>query len=185
MKKYTIYQKQKRKRTTIGYILRTLLIVVIVSIVSLLIIATFPPLFRYKDIILEQTFTLNMIFIGLIVCSVLYYVLVRGKKALKPIGELYFGEEYISICGKKIHYGEINRIRVIGNDIRGEFRGQNSDGKGNLLIISLKEGETIEYHLEQTIDNRLRDDSQLEELYIKNIMSKSNYESILKNTNYY
>lgn len=43
----------------------------------------------------------------------------------------------------------------------------------------------MEFDFQQTTQNRLKEDPYLQCLYEHHILSKSNYDSILSNTNYY
>ena len=80
----------------------------------------------------------------------------------------------------------IKNIRFIGNDIKGEFRGFISKGTGNEMILSLEGDIEKKFYFEQTSSNRLRDQKEILEGYVtQNKLSKTNFEMIMNNTNYY
>ncbi len=69
-----------QKKITLGKIFKTLAIITGIVIVLTLILAMFPQFFRYKDRMLEATFTMNMVLIVLILLNFVNYILFRGKE---------------------------------------------------------------------------------------------------------
>lgn len=166
-------------------ILLTLSAICIVIILMMYAVALFPQSYRMKDRILEATFPMNLTAIGLLILAALYYVLFSKKKG-NLTGEMEVSHDGVAINGQ--HYGveEIEKIRVIGNDIKGEFRGFVSKGMQNQLILKTKAGEEISTGFEQTKANRLQDHKEvLKAWYERGILAEANYHNIINNTNYY
>lgn len=182
---YPLFHPRKSKNTLVGQIIRTLIFIMIFSILGMLMLSLFPPLFRYKDEILERTFTMNMILIGLIIIGIIHFVFLRNKRKNQQIGNMSLHENYIRINGNDYPFEQIGKIRFIGNDIQGEFRGLIGYGQENAVFITLKNGQKMEFNFQQTTQNRLKEDIHLPALFKHDILSKANYDSILSNTNYY
>lgn len=183
---FPIFITPKKGYSVVGKILLGSLIVVGTLITLTLLVALYPPLFRYKDLIMQSTFRMNLLFIGLLVCCALYYVFVRAKKKWEPAGEMKFLSDGIAIAERKILFSEIQSVRFIGNDILGDFRGQVSTGQNNSVRIVLRNGEELRYNFLQTPEQNLRaHEDYLRGLETLNLLSKANLDSILNNTNYY
>ena len=177
--------RKKETKFTVGNLLLLLMGLTILSVIVVLILTLLPPLFRIKDQLLESTFTLNMILVALIVLSAINYILFRNNKG-KIAGTLDFQNDKIMIDEKEFAISEIEKIRIIGNDIKGEFRGAMSKGVGNQLIITMKNGEKTDVYFEQTTENKLKYQKDILNVYHdEGKLSESNYQNILNNTNYY
>lgn len=80
---------------------------------------------------------------------------------------------------------QIQRLRFIGNDIRGDFRGFVSKGTENKVILE-SNGSTVEFGFEQTPEQNLKNQSEILNRYRSaGILSEANLLNILNNTNYY
>lgn len=177
--------RKKETKFTVGNLLLLLMGLTILSVIVVLIFTLLPPFFRIKDQLLESTFTLNMILVALIVLSAINYILFRNNKG-KIAGTLDFQNDKIMIDEKEFALSEIEKIRIIGNDIKGEFRGAMSKGAGNQLIITMKNGEKTDVYFEQTTENKLKNQKDILNVYHdEGKLSESNYQNILNNTNYY
>lgn len=174
-----------KKKTTTGKILRILAIVMGAVIILTLLAAMIPQLFRYKDRLLEATFTMNMILIGLILLNVANYMLFHGKKG-KFTGNLELRNDAVILNGEEFPLNSISRLRFIGNDIKGDFRGFSTKGTENSVIIKTVDGKEVSANFEQTLENRLKNyTEQLKSYHDQHKLTDANYDNILNNTNYY
>ncbi len=181
----TFHQNPKRK-ITFGKILIALIILDIAAIIILLILAFLPQFYRMKDDFLFQTFTLNLVLVALLIMSAIYYIAFRGKAKKKISGMLEFHENEIILNGMHVPLTDIQKIRIIGNDIKGEFRGFVSKGSQNQIIITKKNREELSSFFEQTIENPLRNWEPILKIYKdKSLVSESNFSNIINNTNYF
>ncbi len=175
-----------KKKFTVGKFLIILMVIDALLIVALLILSLFPQFYRKKDYFLESTFTLNMVLIGIFLLAALNYVLFSAKNKARPIGTFELLNDRIIVDDKVIPAHEVERLRFIGNDIKGDFRGFISRGISNQVVISHKDGTVTEVNFEQTSSNKLLDKKDvLERWYNQGKLSESNYRNILRNTNYY
>ncbi len=178
-------QPFKQQKISITKVLAILTIVCGLCVLSLYILALFPNFFRYKDDFLELSFSIVVATMILFLLTGLSYVLLKGKKG-KLTGNLLLQENEIVLNDVNYPLSEIEKLRFIGNDVKGDFRGFQSKGTQNELIISLKNGQEIKTFFEQTSDNNLRSKKEILEKYHHQVkLSKSNFDNILNNTNYY
>lgn len=183
---FRTFQYLKKNKFSVSKVILTLITVNIITIATLLILAVIPQFYRSKDYFLEQTFVLNIVLIGLFLLLGINYVLFNAKSKAKPEGNLQLNEEEILFNNEKIALSEIQKLRIIGNDVKGDFRGFISKGIKNEFIISLKNGTEKHVFFEQTNTNNLRNlKNTLEIYYKKGIITETNYYNILNNTNYY
>ena len=178
-------QPVKEKKLTFTKIFGVLTVVTAVAILILYAAALFPQLFRYKDFILETSFSLVVVAIVFFLLTGLSYVFLKSKKG-NFTGEMKLNASEIILNGEKYPVSEIEKIRFIGNDIKGEFRGFNSKGTQNEIIITDKKQGHVHVFFEQTQENNLKKlKNILEGYYKEGIITESNYHNILNNTNYY
>lgn len=174
-----------QKKITLGKIFKILAIITGIVIVLTLILAMFPQFFRYKDRMLEATFTMNMVLIVLILLNFVNYILFRGKEG-NFMGNLELKENEIVLNGDSFPLENISKIRFIGNDIKGQFRGFSTKGTENSMILKTNNGQEIKVNFEQTLENNLKKYSEILKIYHnQNKLSEANYDNILNNTNYY
>ncbi|MGS0749192.1 hypothetical protein, partial [Halpernia sp. GG3] len=119
-----------------------------------------------------------------IVFKVIHHNFFQQKKAVF-IGELTFKENEIDILNKIYPLEKISKIRIKGNDIKGDFRGLKSQGVNNELFLDLKSGDQLIYFFQQTIENQLKDILVLNKYVEEGKLTQLNYDSIIENTNYY
>lgn len=180
----TITDKSKR-RFTFGKLLLALLFLVIAAILGLVVVAYLPQNHRIKDDVLQMTFGFNIALIVILMSSAIYYVFFRNKTRnvtgtleLKPT-EIYFIEQTFPIL-------DIRHIRFVGNDIYGEFRGYATKGSNNQIYIELITGEQLSTAFMQTTTENLKNAADTLKHYNKlGILTESNLDTILNNTNYY
>ncbi len=183
---YRTFSKVAEKKFTIGKFLIILMVIDILVIVSLLILSLFPQFYRKKDFLLESTFTLNMVLIGIFLLAALNYVLFSARNRSQPTGQLAILEDKVVIDDKVISIDDVERIRLIGNDVKGDFRGFISKGIRNQMVITQTDGAVSQIIFEQTSANKLLDRKEvLAVWHQKGKLSDSNYQNILRNTNYY
>ncbi len=175
----------KKSKINPTRILLTLSAICVVIILLMYAVALFPQSYRIKDRILEATFPMNLTAIALLILAALYYILFSKKKGMLT-GEMELQDHGLTINGQHYDIEQIEKIRVIGNDIKGEFRGFVSKGTQNQIIIKTKNGEEITTAFEQTETNRLQDRKEvLQSWYEQGILAEANYHNIINNTNYY
>lgn len=182
---FPLYEATERPNR-LGKIIRLTVGAVALAIVALTITAAFPQLFRLKDYLLEKAFTLNLVMIGLGIVGALYYIFLQKKTKRAAIGEMVLKPEAIIILNEKIPLHAIKSLRFVGNDISGEFRGQETDGTENRILATLHDGRNLTYNFGQSAAQRLSTQTE----FLKNardlgLLSAANYEAILNNTNYY
>lgn len=183
---FRTFQEVEKSKITIGRILFFLMVLSVVGIILLLILAFLPQFYRLKDFFMYHTFTLNMILVGLIFVSAVYYVGFRNRTKNKYLGELIFKNDGLVINERNFLLSEIKSIRIIGNDIKGEFRGFVSKGSQNKIILKTINQEEVHTFFEQTTENNLRQIREILDVYYKmGILSESNFHNICNNTNYY
>lgn len=174
-----------KNKFSIGKLLLALLILDILIIIILAIVAYLPQYHRTKDLILQSTFGFNIGLIVILMFCAIYYVFFRNKSK-KEIGSLEMKEEEIVLNSSTYPLSTIEHIRIVGNDIRGEFRGFASKGTNNQIIIHLKNGEEINsFFIQTTTENLKNEKGILNKYHEKGILTESNLENILNNTNYY
>lgn len=183
---FRTFSKVSKKKFTFGKFLVILMVIDVLVIVGLLVLSLFPQFYRKKDFFLESTFTLNMVLIGIFLLAALNYVLFSARNKAKAVGTFEILHDRIVVDEKVIPADDVERLRLIGNDIKGDFRGFISRGIRNQVIISQKDGTVTEINFEQTSENKLLDRKDvLETWYNLGKLSESNYRNILRNTNYY
>ena len=80
----------------------------------------------------------------------------------------------------------INKIRFVGNDVKGEFRGFISKGSNNQMILSLIDDVEKTFTFEQTTQRRLSGQKEILASYVaQGKLSKVNFDAIINNTNYF
>ena len=174
-----------KKKFSVGKLLVLLLILDILIIISLAIVAYLPQYHRTKDLILQSTFGFNIGLVVILFLIAIYYVFFRNKDK-KYLGTLELSEENIIINDKNYSLSEIGHLRIVGNDILGEFRGFKSKGTNNEIFIKLKNGEETSSNFVQTTERSLKKAKNILSIYHeKGILTESNLENILNNTNYY
>lgn len=178
-------QIQKYKKFSVTKILLTLSAICIAIILLMYAIALFPQSYRIKDRILEATFPMNLTAIGLLILAAVYYILF-SKKQGKFEGTLEIKNDGVSLNDRFISLQEIEKIRIIGNDIQGDFRGFVSRGTENQIFIRTINGEELTAAFEQTKDKQLKTfREELTSWYHAGKLAEANYRNILNNTNYY
>lgn len=182
---FPLYEATERPNI-LGKIIRLAIGAVALAIVGLTITAAFPQLFRLKDFLLEKAFTLNLVMIALGIAGALYYIFLQNKTKRVPIGEMVLEAGGMVILNEKIPLSAIKSLRFIGNDISGEFRGQETDGTENRILATLHDGRNLTYNFRQTAAQRLSAQTD----FLKNarnmgLLSAANFDAILNNTNYY
>ena len=179
---FRVLRKSKENKIKISKILNFIIIFLTLSLL-IFCIATiiFWSIDFRKDIIYESV---GGLYLFSILFKIIYHNFFQQKKAVF-IGELIFKENEISILSKIYPLDKISTIRIIGNDIKGEFRGLKSKGINNELIIHLINGDQLNYNFQQTKENKLQDILILKEYVDKEKLTQINYDSIIENTNYY
>lgn len=174
-----------KNKMTSGKILRILMFVMIGVIVLTLLLAMIPQFFRYKDRMMEATFAMNMVLITLIILNFINYAVFKSKKG-NFIGNLELKDNGIVLNGENFSLENIDKIRFIGNDIKGQFRGFNTKGTENTVTLTTNDQRTVTSVFEQTTENNLKNYADVLKIYFEqHKLSQSNYENILNNTNYY
>lgn len=180
----TIADAPKRK-LTFGKILLALLFLDIAVILGLAIVAYLPQNHSIKDDILGMTFRFNIVLIIIVMMSAVYYVFFRNKKR-SFVGTLELQPTEIILNSKNYPVSAIKHIRFVGNDILGDFRGYETKGNNNEIFLELQNGEKISSSFQQTTAVRLKDDEATLREYLQlGLLSESNLDTILNNTNYY
>ncbi len=145
----------------------------------------FPQMFRYKDYILESTFPLNLGFIVLLLLRALVYIFFKNKTRISD-GFLELKKDEIVLRNKNYPLSEIEKIRLIGNDIKGDFRGNIAKGTNNQIVLHLTNGEIVNSDFEQNAQTNLKQDEKILRNYLETQqLSEANFENIMNNTNYY
>lgn len=182
---FSLYEPANRPHP-LGKIIRIAVWAVVLAMVALMITAAFPQLFRLKDSLLEKTFTLNLVLIGLIITGALYYVFLQKKTRRVAVGEMVLSGDGLTVLNEKIPFSALKSLRFIGNDIAGEFRGQETQGTENQILLTLQDGRNLTYNFRQTTAQRLSSQTEfLQKARQLGLLSAANYEAILNNTNYY
>lgn len=182
---YRTLQPFQIKKLTTRKVLKILIMITIGLIVLVLGAAMIPQLFRYKDRLLEFSFVLNMVLIGLILLRVTHYMLYRARKG-EFTGSLLLSKESIELNGNTYPISSLKKIRFIGNDIKGDFRGYDTKGTENQIILTQNDGAEVVSNFEQTVEKRLQDEHENLSAYRSaGKLSEANYDNILNNTNYY
>lgn len=182
---FRTFSPASTRPSAVGKFLRILIYLTIGVMIAVYIIALFPQLFRYKDLLLESNFKVTLVLIFLLVCLWLNYIFFNSK-TVAAAGNLSLKEEAIELNGTVYPLEELKNIRFIGNDIRNDFRGYISKGEKNSIALQLQDGTEVSSVFEQTQDENLKKYPELLSIYLnKGLLSKSNYQNILNNTNYY
>lgn len=183
---FRTFSKVAEKKFTVGKFLVILMAVDILIIVGLLTVSLFPQFYRKKDFFLESTFTLNMVLVGIFLLAALNYVIFSGRNRSRPVGQVEILEDRIVVDEEIIPIAEVEKLRLIGNDVKGDFRGFISKGIRNQMVITQTDGTVSELIFEQTSANKLLDRKEILAVWHqKGKLSDSNYQNILRNTNYY
>lgn len=182
---FRTFEKKISKKYHWGKFLNLLLMINFAIIIGIYFIALFPRLFRYKDQLLQGNFTFIISFIVLFLLRVMYYIFFKTKPS-KAIGTLQLSEDEILLNSTKYPIAEIESLRFVGNDVKGDFRGYISKGTNNEFFLKLKNGQEMSVSFEQTEVSKLRDAKILLTKYKDDqLLSAANFENILNNTNYY
>jgi hypothetical protein len=183
---FRTFSPVKQKKFTIGKVLLFLMIADVIVIVGMLALAMFPQFYRKKDFLLESTFTLNMVLVGIFLLAALNYVIFNARSKSRPTGKIELLENEVVFEDRTIPLSQIEKIRIIGNDVKGDFRGFISKGIRNQLIVTLKDGTALQALFEQTKENSVLGKKDILAIYHQQgKLSDSNYQNILRNTNYY
>lgn len=182
---YPTYTKTNPQKFSLGKFLNFLIILAILVILAAYVTAMFPQMFRYKDYILESTFPLIIGFLILFMLRVLVYIFLKNKVRTSD-GFLELKKDEIILKNKNYPISEVEKIRLIGNDIKGDFRGNISKGTNNHMILYLKNGENLKVDFGQTDETNLKLDKEILKSYLDaHKLSEANFENIMNNTNYY
>ena len=169
----------------VSKVLRYLNIIAFAALIGSTLAFFYKPLFRYEDDIKEVMAGSIYLILFIMVLRAISYVLLRSKSS-KTKSYLLLTPNEITADEMIYSLEHIKNIRFIGNDIKGEFRGFISKGTGNEMILSLEGDIEKKFYFEQTSNNRLRDQKEILEGYVtQNKLSKTNFEMIMNNTNYY
>ncbi|GEM_PF-1527452 len=157
-----------------------------VFVLMLLATAFIPSLYRFKETLNQSVFVVFAIEMGIIVMAVLRYIFFREKATVLTGGNLELSENQITANGQDFSVSDLRKIRFIGNDIKGDFRGFVTKGTDNTLMITLNDGTEKSWKFEQTEKHQLKNEKKILKKYCDaGLLSESNYENILNNTNYY
>ncbi len=157
-----------------------------VFVLMLLATAFIPSLYRFKETLNESVFVVFAIEMGIIVIAVLRYIFFREKGTVFTGGNLVLSEDSITADGQDYPLSELKKIRFVGNDIKGDFRGFVTKGTDNTLMITQKDGTETSWKFEQTENHQLKNDKIILQKYCDaGLLSESNFGNILNNTNYY
>lgn len=178
-------QPYPKKKITFTRVFAFLTGICAVVLLFLYAIALIPNLFRYKDVILEFSFKVVIATIATFLLTAISYILSKGKKR-NFSGNLELLPAEIILNNNSYTVSDLEKIRFIGNDIQGDFRGFKSFGTENELIMTLKNGQEIRTFFEQTNENKLQNQIEVLKSYRdQKILSEANFQNILNNTNYY
>jgi hypothetical protein len=113
-------------------------------------------------------------------------VIFNARSKSRPTGKIELLENEVVFEDRTIPLSQIEKIRIIGNDVKGDFRGFISKGIRNQLIVTLKDGTALQALFEQTKENSVLGKKDILAIYHQQgKLSDSNYQNILRNTNYY
>ena len=176
---------QPKRRFTLGKLLLALLFLVIAAILGLVVVAYLPQNHRIKDTVLQTTFGFNIAMIVILMFIAIYYIYFRNKKRA-VIGTLELKSTEIILNNQTFPISTIRHLRIVGNDILGEFRGYATKGSNNQIFIELISGDQISSSFMQTTTINLKSAAEILKKYHKlGILTESNLATILNNTNYY
>lgn len=174
-----------KKGNKAASIIKFLNIIAIIALVGSSLAYFYKPFFRYEDDIKQIIAGSIFLLLFVQILKAITYILLRGKNS-KVKSYMLLSPNEITADEMIYSLDHIKNIRFIGNDIKGEFRGYISKGTGNQMILTLEGDMERVFYFEQTTDNRLRDQKEILEGYVeKNKLSKTNFEMIMNNTNYY
>ena len=139
----------RKKKITITALLSILTRISLVSVLLMYVAALIPQFFRYKDVILETSFSVVIVAAVLFLLTGFSYIFLKSKRG-KFTGEMNLTEHELMLNGNGYQVSEIEKVRFIGNDIVGEFRGYQSKGTQNEVILKLKNGTEIRSAFEHT-----------------------------------
>ncbi len=182
---FRTFLPKKKSLFSISSLVSVLVFLNGIGILAMYIVALFPQMFRYKDRIMEATIPVIYLFLALSLLRVLLYIFYHST-AKKEIGTLQFFPNEIRVNSTTYPIDEITSIRIIGNDIKGDFRGYISKGIENTILLTLKNGDRIETNFEQKKDNRLSQQKEILAGYRNaGLLSEANFYNLCNNTNYY
>lgn len=178
---------QPVKKTSKAFtIIKYATILLIVGIIISTIVLFLPPFFRLEDDIKAIIGGLIMLLLFVQVLRAFTYVLLKGKKISKYTGHLVLNSDSIAYNDEVFPLNTIEKIRFIGNDIKGDFRGFVGKGIDNQIQLTLKNQEEKTFFFEQTLEHNLKLAEENLNTYVDaKLLAKSNYDSIMNNTNYY
>ena len=157
-----------------------------IAIAITTIILYLPPFFRLEDDIKAVLGGLIMLLLFVQVLRAFTYVLLKGKKIKNYTGHLILNLDSVAYNDEVFPISNIEKIRFIGNDIKGDFRGFVGKGIDNQIQITLKNQDEKTFFFEQTLEHNLKlAEENLNRYVDAKILAKSNYDSIMNNTNYY
>lgn len=160
--------------------------ILVIAIIITTIILFLPPFFRLEDDIKKILGGLIMLLLFVQILRAFTYVLLKGKKVKQYTGHLVLDSEFIAYNEQVYPIHDIENIRFIGNDIKGEFRGFVGKGIDNRIQITTTNKDEHVVFFEQIVDHNLKmAETQLKSYVDAKILSKTNYDSIMNNTNYY
>ena len=179
---FRVLEKSKESKVKMSKILNFTIIFLAIFLVVFFLATIF---FWYIDFHKEIVFQVVGSLYGFtIVFKVIHHNFFQQKKAVF-IGELQFKDSEIDVLNKIYPLEKISKIRIKGNDIKGDFRGLKSEGTNNELFIDLVNGDELTYFFQQTIENQLKNILVLKKYVADGKLAQLNYDSIIENTNYY
>ena len=182
---FNLIQIQKTTKPSTSKFLQFLLIVNTVLALILFILTFIPALFRFEEKIGNYVFIAFVTEIVLLILVIVRYIFFN-ERTISYAGKLILNQDSIQINEEIFPLDNIRKIRFKGNDIKDDFRGYVSKGNKNFLYLTFNNGEEKEFQFEQTKENSLRNLEGLLKIYLdRKLLSESNLENILNNTNYY
>ncbi len=177
-------QSKKDKPKAFGIFKIATIITVLLMILSSLAVI-YPPFFRYEDELKRLVAGCIFFILFLQIVKALVFVFLKSKGA-KTTGDLILNENEITAEGMIYRLEHINKIRFVGNDVKGEFRGFISKGSNNQMILSLIDDVEKTFTFEQTTQRRLSGQKEILASYVaQGKLSKVNFDAIINNTNYF
>lgn len=179
---FRVLEKQKENKTKTSKILN---IIMIGLAIILLLFSIAAIIHRFHQLEKDIFFKGSGSLFGLsILVKIIHHNFFQQKKGVFA-GELKFDENEIEVLNKIYPLDSISKIRIKGNDLKGEFTGLKTEGINNELFIDLINGNKINCFFEQTTENCIKNISLLKSYVDEGKLAESNYESIMANTNYY
>ena len=175
----------QEKKPIISSLLKILTILASITLILSSIAVFYPPFFRYEEDLKQIVGSSIFVILFIQIVRAFVYIFLKSRNA-KTTGDLILKENEITAEDMIYRLEHITKIRFVGNDVKGEFRGFISKGSNNKMILSLVDGVEKTFYFEQTKQRRLKNYNDILHSYVsQNKLSKVNYEAILNNTNYY